>query len=177
MLVVSSHEPTLKHGSRARNGCSFARLLTQLKQLFYGLKAVVQLCVCVGSREDTTKHSVIVSSFKNLMTTHVYVWLMTEAETCGEFKQMVLLCFSVSSNLKMMLKSKIGVLNDAKIWTNEVRVCSSNPCGLFVTALNAPFSSVFLNLRPLVCHGMLGFSIGSSGRCVFELANHSRVSL
>ncbi len=71
----------------------------------------------------------------------------------------------------------VAVLNDVKVWNNDVKVCSSNPCGLFLMALNAPFSSVFLNLRPLVCHSVLGFSIGSSGRCVFELANQSRVSL
>ncbi len=88
-----------------------------------------------------------------------------------------ILCFSVSFNLQMMLQSQTAVLNDTKVWNNEVRVCSSNPCGLFVMALNAPFSSVFFNLRPLICHSVLGFSIGSSGRCVFELANQSRVSL
>ncbi len=56
---------------------------------------------------------------------------------------------------------------------NEVRVCSTNPPRLFVKALNALFSSVFLfffNLRPLVSHSVLGFPIGSSGVCVFEHA-------
>ncbi len=73
-----------------------------------------------------------------------------------------------------MLQSWIAVFNDVKVWNNEVRVRSSNPCGLFLMALNAPFSSVFLNLKPLVCHNVLGFSIGLSERCVFELANQSR---
>ncbi len=81
----------------------------------------------------------------------------------------VILGFFVSNNLQMILQSQIAVLNDAKVWDNEVRVCS-NPCGLFLKTLNAPFSSVFcffLNLRPLVCHTVLGFSVGSSGRCVW----------
>ncbi len=55
---------------------------------------------------------------------------------------------------------------------HEVRVCSRNPCGLFLMALNVLIS--FLNLRPLVCHSVLGFSTCSFGRCVF--ANQSRVS-
>ncbi len=32
----------------------------------------------------------------------------------------------------MMLQSRIAILNDAKVWNNEVRVCSSNPSGLFL---------------------------------------------
>ncbi len=70
----------------------------------------------------------------------------------------VILCFSVFFNVQMMLQSQIAILNDVKVWNNEVRVCSSNPCGLFLMALNAPFSSVFLKSQTTsksLCAGLL----------------------
>ncbi len=37
--------------------------------------------------------------------------------------------------------------NDATVLNNEVRACSSNPYGLFLMALNALFSLVFLKCQ------------------------------
>ncbi len=65
------------------------------------------------------------------------------------------------------VQSGTAILNDAKVWHNEVRVCSTNPCGLYVMVLNVSSLSVFWNLIPPVCHSVIGFSISSSGWCVW----------
>ncbi len=97
---------------------------------------------------------------------HAEIYFNSVRETCKTYSRRKVLVFRL--NLKKQKTKEVTVqtmlymlyimlfclfqpINDVtksdclfKRWNNEVRVCGSNPCGVFLMALNAPLSPVFL---------------------------------
>ncbi len=59
---------------------------------------------------------------------------------------MLFCLFQPINDVTKFAVTKIAVVNDAKVYNNEVGVRSSNPRGLFLMALNAPLPSFFFKI-------------------------------